>query len=257
MDAIQTYRAHGLGNQELDRILEKERILFCCYSRLLATLWVRSELERPAIGPNAVVDRLVGSCTTEAEALAQLDRPAPTLLISTQLLEEGSGLTLVQTAKERLPQLRSLLFLQHDNLPLVELALATHSDGILLEKDMGSGHAMAAIRTVSEGGFYLDPQLAARVVGSRRRGDLQVSRRELEVMQQVVFGLNDREVGLQLHLTVNTVKTHLKEVYQKLGVHNRTRAAIALLLMGLVSPPVPLLPDAAKATAAGRGAINR
>lgn len=243
MDAVQTYQAHALGHQELDRILEKERILFCCYSRLLATLWVRSELGRPAIGPEALNDRLVGSCTTYDEALAQLERLPPTLLISTQLLEEGSGLTLVQTAKQRLPEMRSLLFLQHDNLPLVEQALATHSDGILLEKEMGSGHAMAAIRTVSAGGFYLDPVLAAQVVGSRRRGDLQLSRRELEVMQQVVYGFNDREVGVQLHLTVNTIKTHLKEVYQKLGVHNRTRAAIALLLMGLVNPPVPLLPD--------------
>ena len=243
MDAVKTYKAHSTAGQELDRLLERERILFCSYSRLLATLWVRSELDRPAVSSDAVEDRLAGSVTTEGEAIAHLEHSPPTLLISTQLLEEGSGLSVIETAKTRFPEVRSLLFLQHDNLPLIEKALATHSDGILLEKDMGSGHAMAAIRTVSNGGFYLDPLLASRIVGSRRRGDPQLSRRELEVMQQVVFGLNDRDVGLQLHLTVNTVKTHLKEVYQKLGVHNRTRAAIALLLMGLVNPPDPLLPN--------------
>lgn len=243
MDAIQTYRAHAHLGRELDRLLEKERILVCCYSRLMATLWVRSELDRPTIDPDAAVDRLVGAFTTEAEGLRQLERNPPTLLIATQLLEEGSGLSLIETAKSRHPDLRTLLFLQHDNLPLVEKALATNSDGILLEKDIGSGQAMSAIRTVTRGGFYVDRTLATRVVGSRRNADLQLSHRELEVMQHVVFGLNDRDVGLQLHLTVNTVKTHLKEVYQKLGVHNRTRAAIALMLMGLVRPPEPLLPD--------------
>lgn len=243
MDATKIYQTHALVAQELDRLLEKERILFCCYSRLLATIWVRSELGRPAVGPDALDDRLAGSFTTEAEALEQLDQQPPTLLISTQLLERGSGLTLVETAKARFPDLRTLLFLQHDNLPLVELALSTHSDGILLESGMGSGQAMTALRTVSRGGFYVDPNLAAKVVGRRQRAGLHLSQRELEVMQQVVFGLNDRDIGLQLHLTVNTVKTHLKEVYQKLSVHNRTRAAIALLLMGLVHPPEPLVPD--------------
>ena len=243
MDAMETYRAHAQLGEELDRLFEQERILFCCYSRLLATLWVRSELGRPGSDPDNAAARLVGSFTTEAEALQQLDQTLPTLLICTQLLEEGSGLRLIETAKARHPELHTLLFLQHDNLPLLEKALATHSDGILLEKGMGSGQAMTALRTVTRGGFYVDRHLASRVVGSRRGSGLQLSQRELEVMQQVVFGLNDRDVGTQLHLTVNTVKTHLKEVYQKLGVHNRTRAAIALLLMGLVNPPDPLLPE--------------
>lgn len=243
MDATHAYQAHAYLGRELDRLLEKERILFCSYSRLLATLWVRSELDRPSINPDAASDRLVGSFTTEAEGLKQLELNPPTLLIATQLLEEGSGLSLIETAKSRHPDLRTLLFLQHDNLPLAEKALATNSDGILLERDLGSGQAMSAIRTIIRGGFYMDRTLATQVVGSRRKTDLQLSPRELDVMQHVVLGLNDRDIGLALHLTVNTVKTHLKEVYQKLGVHNRTRAAIALLMMGLVTPPDPLLPD--------------
>lgn len=245
MDAIQTYQAHAEVDNELDQLLESERILVCCYSRLLATIWVRSELGRPGSDPQAPLQRLAGSFTTEAEALQQLEAELPTLLICTQLLEEGSGLALITAAKALQPELRTLLFLQHDNLPLLEMALATHSDGILLEKDLGSGQAMAAIRTVTRGGFYLDSTIATRMVGRRSGTGLQLSQRELDVMQQVVYGLNDKDVGIQLHLTVNTVKTHLKEVYQKLGVHNRTRAAIALLLMGLVAPPEPLLPEPA------------
>jgi len=45
-----------------------------------------------------------------------------------------------------------------------------------------------------------------------------------------------------LHLATDTVKYHLKQVYQKLNLHSRTRAAISLVLLGLVAPPKPLLP---------------
>jgi len=61
--------------------------------------------------------------------------------------------------------------------------------------------------------------------------------RELEVMQQLVLGLNDREIAVALSLSPATIKHHLKQVYQKLGVHNRTSAALLVVLMGLASPP--------------------
>jgi DNA-binding NarL/FixJ family response regulator len=62
-------------------------------------------------------------------------------------------------------------------------------------------------------------------------------------MQEVANGRSDREIGEHLHLATDTVKYHLKQVYQKLSVHSRTRAAISLVLLGLVMPPSPLLPS--------------
>lgn len=243
MDAIQTYRTYATARGELDQLLEQERILFCCQSRLLAAVWVRAERGRSNSADDGMPERLVGACTTYEEALQSLERREPTLLVTTQLLERGSGLELVQEAKERLPNLRTLLFLQHDHPALLEQAIHTHSDGILLESEMGSGHVIAALRIVSQGGLYLEPRIAQALHGSQRQSDPGLTRRELEVMQHVVMGLNDREIGSALHLATDTVKHHLKQVYQKLRVHNRTRAAIALVLMGLAEPPQPLLPS--------------
>jgi len=125
-------------------------MLFCCQSRLLATVWVRSERGRHP-GEEPMPERLVGSCTTLAEALRICRERQPTLLVTTQLLEEGSGLELVVQARAMLPDLRTLLFLQYDHRTLLEEAVKTHSDGLVLEAEMGSGHVIAALRTVSKG----------------------------------------------------------------------------------------------------------
>jgi len=234
--------SHAAPRGVLDRLLQAERILFCCQSRLMATLWVRSERGRYS-GQSLMPERLVGSCTTLHEGLKACRDREPSLLITTQLLEEGSGLELIVEAKRILPELRTILFLQYDHRALLEEAVKTHSDGIVLESEMGSGHVMAALRTVSKGGLYLEPKIARELHGSTQGRNPGLSPRELEVMQEVANGHNDREIGERLHIATDTVKYHLKQVYHKLNVHTRTRAAISLVLLGIIAPPRPLLPD--------------
>ncbi len=242
MDAVSSYLEHAAPRGALDRLLEPERVLFCCQSRLLAAVWVRAERGRYR-GHSAMPDHLLGSCTTLTEALEICRDRDPSLLICTQLLEDGSGLELVTQAKTLSPELRTVLFLQHSHRTLLEEAIKTHSDGLILESEVGAGHVMAALRTVSRGGMYLDPTIAKQLHGSRDCVDPGLSRRELEVMQHVASGLIDRDIGDQMNLATDTVKHHLKQVYQKLNVHSRTRAAISLVLMGLIQPPNPLLPE--------------
>ena len=239
--------SHAAPRGVLDRLLQAERILFCCQSRLMATLWVRSERGRYT-GQSLMPERLVGSCTTLHEGLKACRDRDPSLLITTQLLEEGSGLELIVEAKRILPELRTILFLQYDHRALLEEAVKTHSDGIVLEAEMGSGHVMAALRTVSKGGLYLEPKIARELHGSTQGRNPGLSTRELEVMQDVANGYNDREIGERLHIATDTVKYHLKQVYHKLNVHTRTRAAISLVLLGIIAPPRPLLPDSSPAS---------
>lgn len=207
----------------------------------MATIWVRSERGRYS-GNGIMPQHLAGSCTTEAEGMELFLANRPSLVICTQLLEEGSGLQLVKKIKQLGQDVQTLLFLQHNNIPLLQEALKSHSDGIVLESEMGSGHVVEALKVVASGGMYLEPLIGQQLAGSEISKNPCLSARELEVMQQVVCGLNDREIGEKLFLANGTVKYHLKSVYSKLGAHNRTRAAISLVLMGLVAPPNPLLP---------------
>lgn len=241
MDALHTYMNHAVPDGNLDLLLQNERILFCCQSRLLATMWVRSELGRNRIHSD-LPEHLAGSCTTLEEALNICRAQQPSLLITTQLLESGTGLQLIKEAKQIIPELRSILFLQYNHRALFEEAVKTHSDGIVLESEMGSGHVIAALQTVTKGGVYIEPEIAKQLHGSLKARDPGLTSRELDVMQEVVQGHNDREIGERLHIANDTVKHHLKQIYQKLNVHNRTRAAISLVLLGLIEPPSPLLP---------------
>jgi DNA-binding NarL/FixJ family response regulator len=187
-------------------------------------------------------DHLAGSCTTFEEGLDLFVSKQPTFVIATQVLEEGSGLDLISAIKEISPGLPTLLFLQHRNQPLYQEAVNTHSDGIVLESEVGSGHVIKAIEIILKGGMYLEPLIARALAGSSSGSSPGLTQRELEVMKYVVCGLSDREIGEEIHLAMDTVKYHLKQVFAKLGVHNRTRAAICLVLMGLVPPPKPLFP---------------
>ena len=111
----------------------------------------------------------------------------PSLVICTQLLEEGSGLQLVKRIKQLGQDAQTLLFLQHNNLPLLQEALKSHSDGIVLESEMGSGHVVEALKVVASGGMYLEPLIGQQLAGSQISKNPGLSARELEVMQQVVY----------------------------------------------------------------------
>jgi len=186
---------------------------------------------------------LAGSCTKSGEAAKILEDNAVTLLITTQVLEEGSGIDLINLAKQARPGIKTLLFLQHNNLSLFEAAISSHSDGIVLETEMGTGHVIEAIKRVASGGFYLEPLVGEALSGICHGPNPKLNDKELKVMQKVVYGLTDREIGNALHCASDTVKYHLKQTYNKLGVHSRTRGAICVVLMGLVDPPIPLTPE--------------
>lgn len=242
MDAVETYRRHADPRRELDCLLDQERIVFCSGSRLLATLWVRSERGRVGVAGSQMPERLCGSCTCLSEALELCVTHQPSLLIATQILEDGSGIDLIRSARQHCKDLKTILFLQQENRVLFEQAVAVHPDGLLLESQIGSGHVIMALKVVSSGAMYLEPVIATCLHATENTTTDQLTERELQVMQRVVYGLTDRVIAQDLHLATETVKHYLKQVYQKLGVQNRTRAAIAMLLMGLVQPPRPLIP---------------
>jgi DNA-binding NarL/FixJ family response regulator len=101
-----------------------------------------------------------------------------------------------------------------------------------LTKDVLHDELLNAIRAVNEGRRYLPPSVAAALAAQVPRPDL--SARELQVLELIVRGLANKQIGYTLTIAEHTVKNHVKNILSKLGVQDRTQAATAAIQRGII-----------------------
>jgi DNA-binding NarL/FixJ family response regulator len=154
------------------------------------------------------------------------------------------GLDGIETSKRiaaRHPQVKILILTSFGNWEKVYAALKTGASGYIL-KDAEPEQLVAAIKAVAAGGSYLGAQVAADLLehvdteGKPKAGELSepLSSREEEVLALLVRGLGNREIAESLFISEKTVKTHVANILQKLGVKSRTQAALLALRENLV-----------------------
>ena len=96
---------------------------------------------------------------------------------------------------------------------------------------------LEAIRRVAAGEAVLPPALTARVLdelASPTPDPLALTEREMEVLPLIAEGLSNKEIAASLHVSQNTVKTHVRHILEKLGVRSRSEAAAYAVRAGLV-----------------------
>jgi two-component system NarL family response regulator len=101
-----------------------------------------------------------------------------------------------------------------------------------LTKDVLHDELLNAIRAVNDGRRYLPPSVAAALAAQVPRPDL--SARELQVLELIVRGLANKQIGYTLTIAEHTVKNHVKNILSKLGVQDRTQAATAAIQRGII-----------------------
>lgn len=101
-----------------------------------------------------------------------------------------------------------------------------------LLKDMSTEEVTGTIRAVNRGATELPPRIAARLAARSQRQDLTT--RERDVLQLLVRGRSNKEISAQLGISEETVKSHLKTLFAKLNVRDRTDAAICAVRQGIV-----------------------
>jgi two-component system NarL family response regulator len=102
-----------------------------------------------------------------------------------------------------------------------------------LKKDASREEILNAIATVNAGTFYLPPVLAASL--AERNPKHSLTEREHQVLQLMTKGLMNKEIASVLEMSENTVKTHVRQVFEKLEVNDRTEAVAAALRRGLIA----------------------
>jgi DNA-binding NarL/FixJ family response regulator len=147
---------------------------------------------------------------------------------------------LVATLVAADPPTRVVIFANDDDERKVFEALRLGVSGYLLESSAAPALADHLARA-RDGEFVIDPTIATRIATRVARGDspswpgaeLGLSRREGEVLQLLVGGRSNRQIAEQMVLGSETVKTHLRSIYRKMGVTNRAQAVATAIRQGL------------------------
>lgn len=155
------------------------------------------------------------------------------------------GITGIEAARQIArvsPETRTVVLTMHRDERTVLEALRAGANAYLL-KDADASELIEAIRVVHRGEAALAGSAAARVLDLLRRGDSAptandlLTPRERDILALVAQGDDNRAIALKLSLSEKTVGNRLSEIFQKLGVSNRTQAAIVAVQRGLVPPP--------------------
>lgn len=167
---------------------------------------------------------VVGSYKSYEEAAKHLLLIKPDVLLLDVELPGINGIEALPKIKKILPQLHIVILTVYENNETVFHALTNGASGYLT-KNTPSSKIIEAIREVVEGGAPMSAGVARLVINSfQRNQNSPLSKRETEVLENVALGKSRRRIADELFIDMETVKTHIKNIYQKLDVHSKADA---------------------------------
>ncbi len=182
--------------------------------------------------------KVVGQAGNGQQALSIIDQSQPDVILLDLNMPVMDGIATLHALKERKHPARvMMLTISQDNTDLLD-AIHAGADGYLL-KNTEPEDLRRAIWRVAEGQGALSPEVTAPVLHaiSRYNRDAHIpllSDRELEVLECMADGLTTQQVAGRLFISENTVKTHVRHIFEKLEVSNRAEAVGKAVHMGLI-----------------------
>ncbi len=204
----------------------------------------------------------VGEAINGAQGLSLLEREQPDVALVDIGLPDIDGIELIKRFKSENPdrKTRLMMLTMHDSEKAVLAAFAAGADSYCT-KEIETDDLVQAIKETNEGHAWIDPAIASIVlqqmkeplgvgVGLQERTveiravepeyeqiieAYPLTSRELEILELIVAGCSNAQIGEKLFVTVGTVKTHVRNILNKLGANDRTQAAVRALRSGLIS----------------------
>ncbi len=172
---------------------------------------------------------LLGSYTSAEKALNGLEQSPPDVAIVDISLPGMKGTELIVRLKDKLRQTLFMVCTIHDDNDTIFEALKCGAAGYILKDPITAEEITKAIHDLYNGGSPMSPFIARKVIGNFQKPVINdvnslLSLREKEVLELVAQGLLYKEIALRLTISAETVKKHLKNIYQKLHVQNKVEA---------------------------------
>lgn len=183
--------------------------------------------------------RVVGSFASMEEALAKIPWEVPDVVLADIQLPGISGIEGVRRIKERYPAMPILMLTVYDDNDSVFEAVCAGACGYLL-KDTPPAKLLDAIRELGDGGAPMTPGIARKVVAMFQRvaaprlEEHRLSPRELDVLKLLADGHSYKTAAAALGLGIDTVRYHVRHIYEKLHVHSKSEAVLKALRGGLL-----------------------
>ena len=180
--------------------------------------------------------RLLGEASDGREAIDLVATTQPDVLLLDIQMPDMDGIAAAQALHLTHPQLIILMLTSFTDDAKLYSALQAGASGYLL-KEMSGDDLMAAIRGAARGLPQLHPNIARRLMDRIAPPSdplTQLTQREQSVLRLIACGLSNKEIGAALDLTEQTVKGYVRDILSKLGVADRTQAALLAVRFGLV-----------------------
>jgi len=180
---------------------------------------------------------VVGEARDGAEAVKLARQLRPDVVLMDLLMPVMDGIKAIAAIRREVPDTEVVALTSVLEDAAIIDAVRAGAIGYLL-KDTDSHELCRAIKAAAAGQVQLSPQVAARLLREVRTPEKSVeelTEREMEVLLALAQGRSNQEIARALHITEQTVKSHVSHILAKLGVPSRTQAALYAIRMGLVS----------------------
>jgi DNA-binding NarL/FixJ family response regulator len=170
------------------------------------------------------------ACATVKEALQEIPRYRPDVVLMDINLPDESGITCTAKLKKLLPDLRIVMVTLYKDYDLIFQALQAGAAGYLLKRSRPE-ELLQAVRYAQTGGCPMTGEIARMVMETfqsrpSEMPEQALSPRESEILELVAQGLTNKEVASKLNLSFDTIRNRLRNIYDKLHVNSRTGAVM-------------------------------
>ena len=184
---------------------------------------------------------LLGEAQDGVEAVHLYEKLQPDIALLDLMMPNKNGISAIQDIISRYPQARILVLTSFAEDEQILPAIKAGSKGYLL-KDSSPVELLRAIREIYAGESLLSPSIARKLIQEINRPPQPMetvetlSEREMEVLNLVADGLSNQDIAERLVISERTARNHVGNILAKLGLENRTQAALYAVRMGLVKP---------------------
>ena len=187
-------------------------------------------------GLNAVINdqadmEVIAEAANGREAVDLALEHRPDVMLIDLRMPQLNGLETIQTIRTDWPQARIIILTTYDGDEDIYRSLQSGAQAYLL-KGMPRAELLDTIRAVHAGRRRIPPDVAAKL--AERISSSELTQREMEVLQLIVAGQSNKQIGSNLSITEGTVKAHINSILGKLGVNDRTHAVTEALRRGIV-----------------------